>query len=146
MSNDDALRRIGEAIDEHEPDSSEELVEVIEKAFHRRLEELRPFVIEAQQIEKLLLRLSRDGVDAILTPLPEDPSIPAEERGIRKPIEQRKAEIELLVRQQPGIKPTQIAKAKGLTTSRVSQILNQMEEDGTVLRAEDGLKVVDSHD
>lgn len=114
-----------------------ELSEVVEK-LKSRLKELEPALREADQIRRMLSQV--EGTDPAATMPFFWFASPDEAEGVRKPLETRKSEIVALARQHPGIRPGEIAKAQGLTISRVSQITGRMVEDGELVRVDRGFE------
>src|SRR4051812_24477397 len=93
-----------------------------------RLEELRPAVEEAEELERLL-ELIR-GVA---------PSGPLESGGRQRiPYAERAEAILTYVRQQPGIRVGSLAKLLGLSSPRVVQIVNRLEAEELVRRQPEG--------
>src|SRR4051794_21549744 len=89
-----------------------------------RLEELRPFVAEYEEIRRTLAAL-----DEARNNRPE---------GRRVPLQERKAQVLDVVRAEPGISASGIGRRLGVTASRAVQIINRLEEEGAVERRDGG--------
>ena len=93
------------------------------QVIQRRLRELRPYVEEAERLERVL--------DALGGPTTDRRS----RRNMR--LEDRKSQVVALVADYPGLRRKQIAEHLDLTAARAGQIVNGLLAEGT-LRDEGG--------
>jgi ribosomal protein S25 len=102
---------------------AKEIYEVYRPKLEERLEELRPLVAEFKETEELLAAWDRAG---------------AKSRR-RVPVSERKTQILKIVHAEPGITAKSLGERLGLSGSRIVQIVNALEQDGTVVRLEGGV-------
>src|SRR4051794_6397735 len=92
-----------------------------------RKNELRPLVVEYDEIERKLAALDGRPVE------------PRRQTAYR-PAATRKKEIREMVEASPGIRVTDVAGRMGITIARVVQLVNVLEAEGHVKRGPQGLE------
>lgn len=104
--------------------------------FRRQLEarrdELRPLVEEYEEIERHLAAIETVGAD---------------DRGHsrrRVPFRERAEQVLRLVEHDPGVRVGTVARALGVSSPRVVQIVNRLVDDGSLERQEQGGLIIAS--
>ena|SRR5947209_11227025 len=139
-----------------------ELLDRVEKEIRDRLEELRPLVSEAKELEDALRQLSSQRRPGARTPArrgrpPARPKRSAStaatprqtprraRRGRRTRVsgEKRREQLVALARENPEIKAREIANRLGTTPNNIYNLIRRLEAEGTI-RRRDGRLIVTS--
>jgi len=90
-----------------------------------RLKELRPYLEEAEELQRMLAAMDR--ADAAKSPSP------------KLSFAQRQQQVEAFLRQEPGARIADVARKLEITHARAGQIVKQLVEEGVLRR--DGNKL-----